>query len=71
MAISETARRAIRAMSKALDYIAVAKATKDDKARGHMIEAQDRIVLAIYHLNPSWLSPFDEKYLLEKGLLEG
>lgn len=54
----------------ALGEIAVAKATKDAKARAHMVEAQDRVVLAIYFIAPpGWLSPFDVKYLEERGWL--
>ncbi len=62
-------RLAIRALSDALDGITAAKATKDAKVRVHMVEVQDSIVLAIYRLNPGWLSLMDETYLRARGLL--
>ena len=63
----QRARHAVRALREALDYIATAKGGKNPKA--DMREAQDYVVLAIYRLRPSYLSPMDETYLRAKGWL--
>ncbi len=60
-------RHAIRALRQALDYIATAKSGKHPKE--DMTMAQDYVVLAIYRLRPSYLSPMDETYLRARGWL--
>lgn len=55
-------------LNRVLMYLAVVKPA-NEQSKEHLQRAKDYTVLAISRLCPEYLSPFDWRYLREKGII--